>query len=90
MKYKIEKINYMLKHKDIKEGIIYISDEFYIRVHRCPCGCGEIIWIPIDDQRGWKLTEKDSEVTFSPSIGNFYLPCKSHYFIKNSEVVWCK
>lgn len=28
-------------------------------------------------------------LSLNPSIGNFSIPCKSHYFIKDSKVRWC-
>lgn len=75
--------------KEIQEGIIYISEEFSISKHKCPCGCGEVINIPIHEHRGWTINIVDDKVSFNPSIGNWYLKCKSHYYIKNNKIIWC-
>jgi len=70
------------------EGIIYISIEFGVTGHRCLCGCGELTILPINNvidgkDHGWKMTDKDGKLTFTPSVGNFQIPCKSHYIITN-------
>lgn len=77
------------EEKDMEPGKIYIADEFQVAAHFCCCGCGERILMSIDPL-GWKYTEEEGKPTFSPSIGNFGLPCKSHYFIRKGEVVWLK
>jgi len=73
---------------ELDDGILYISKEYQCAIHLCCCGCGREVVTPLD-QKGWKLTEKDGMVTLSPSIGSFNLPCRSHYFIRNDDVVWC-
>lgn len=73
---------------DMKQGTVYICDEFLVTSHLCCCGCGERVVMSIDPL-GWRYGEKDGKPTFAPSIGNFCFPCKSHYFIRNGEVVWC-
>jgi hypothetical protein len=42
--------------------------------------------VVIDGQdMGWHMTEKDGKVSFTPSIGNYQLPCKSHYIITKNK-----
>lgn len=69
------------------EGVLYISMEHSIAVHLCPCGCGNKVFTPFS-QNQWRLIF-NRMVTLEPSIGNFSLPCHSHYFITNNEIRWC-
>ena len=38
MKFKMRRVHYM--PKDLKPGILYVSEEFNIAIHLCACGCG--------------------------------------------------
>ena len=85
-----------MKHKfveyipaEIEEGILYISIEYDVAKHKCPCGCGTDIVTSLSPTR-WKLTYDGETVSLWSSIGNWTHPCKSHYFIKNDNVVWAK
>jgi hypothetical protein len=86
----------ILKHKfvnfipkDIKEGVLYISLEYKTAVHKCVCGCGKEVVTPLLPT-DWKLYNHGSTVSLDPSIGNWNFECKSHYFIKRNQVVWCR
>ena len=67
----------------LEEGIIYICLECQVAVHLCACGCGEKTVTPLG-MNGWTLSFRDGELSLSPSIGNFSIFCKSHYFIENN------
>ena len=71
---------------ELEEGILYVCLDCDVVVHKCACGCGEKVVLPLSPEH-WKLTY-DGEVTLSPSIGNYQYECKSHYFIRNGNVVW--
>jgi hypothetical protein len=72
----------------LENGIIYISMKYEIAVHLCCCGeCGMKTVTPLSSG-GWKLTLDNRLVTLEPSIGNFQFPCKSHYLIRNNNIVW--
>ena len=71
-----------------EEGMLYISLEYSTIIHKCCCGCGSEVCTPTD-LNGWSLTDIDGIVSLYPSIGNYNLPCRSHYFIKENKVVWC-
>ena len=71
---------------ELEEGILYVCLDCDVVVHKCACGCGEKVVLPLSPEH-WKLT-CDGEVTLSPSIGNYQYECKSHYFIRNGNVVW--
>lgn len=71
--------------EEMKEGVVYVSIEFGISIHKCLCGCGEETAMIINkdgDLDGWDLIENgNGKYSFTPSISNFHLPCKSHYII---------
>lgn len=72
---------------EIEEGVLYISIEYDVAKHKCPCGCGAEIVTTLSPAR-WKLIYDGETVSLSPSIGNWNHKCKSHYFIKNDKVIW--
>lgn len=68
-------------------GKLYISLEYHTASHLCACGCGfEVVTIlgPADSA----LTKSKRGVSISTSIGNSNFPCKSHYWIEDSQIVW--
>lgn len=71
----------------IKEDVLYISLEYDITKHKCPCGCGSIIVASLSPAR-YSITYDGESVSLYPSIGNWNLPCKSHYFIRNGKIIW--
>ena len=73
--------------EQLKPGILYVSHKYKTASHLCCCGCGEEIVTPIMPTE-WKLTIKNNKPTLYPSIGNWSLPCRSHYWIKNGHVEW--
>ncbi len=83
-----------LKHKfvksipdSLKDGILYISIEYATAIHKCCCGCGSEVVTPFSPT-DWELIFNGKTVSLSPSIGNWSLPCQSHYWITNNEVKW--
>ena len=77
-----EKVHYLPNISEMKEKIIYISDEYGISGHRCICGCGELTIMPIGKNE-WNYQVDESErLSMQPSVGNYQLPCKSHYIIQ--------
>lgn len=84
----------ILKHKfvdnipdNLEEGIIYISIPYATAIHRCCCGCGSEVVTPFSPTQ-WGLIYNGESITLEPSIGNWSLKCKSHYFIKKNKVIW--
>jgi hypothetical protein len=70
----------------LESGVLYISIEYAIAVHRCCCGCGEEVvtpFTPID----WSFIFDGETVSLHPSIGNWSLSCRSHYFIRRGQVI---
>lgn len=74
---------------DLEEGTIYISIEFAIAVHKCCCGCGNKVVMPLSPT-GWKLIYDGESISLDPSIGNWSFPCQSHYWIENNRVEWAR
>lgn len=71
---------------ELEEGVLYACLDCDVVVHKCACGCGEKVVLPLSPEH-WKLCY-DGEITLSPSIGNYQYNCKSHYFIRDGKVVW--
>jgi hypothetical protein len=67
---------------------LYVSDTYHTAIHLCACGCGYEIVTPLSGRMKWSLIESEQGVTLSPSIGNFSLPCVSHYWIRNGRIKW--
>jgi hypothetical protein len=71
----------------LKEGVIYISMPFATAIHKCCCGCGiEVVttFSPTD----WKLIFDGNTISLHPSIGNWSFACQSHYWVKQSYIIW--
>lgn len=84
--YKIEFVDNI--PKNLKDGVLYVCIECKVIVHKCACGCGEKTVTPIDRKYGWIMQYDGQTITLKPSIGNFSMPCKSHYYITESKVQW--
>ena len=74
---------------DLKEGTIYVSMAFATAVHKCCCGCGNEVVTPISPT-DWQLTFDGESISLYPSIGNWNLDCKSHYWIIRNRVQWAR
>src|SRR5688572_10153904 len=66
---------------------LYVSMKYKNMVHLCLCGCGRKVVTPLSPT-GWELSYNGREVSVFPSIGNWNLPCRSHYWITRSRVEW--
>lgn len=73
--------------EELEEGMLYISPRFRVIIHLCCCGCKNKVVTPLSPAR-WKMFFDGKTISLSPSIGNWSFDCESHYWIKNSEVVW--
>ncbi len=71
----------------LDEGLLYVSRKYGISGHLCPCGCGNKIITPLGKTE-WKLKVIKGKPSLYPSIGNWQLRCKSHYWILKGKVVW--
>lgn len=71
---------------DMKQGTVYICDEFLVTSHLCFCGCGERVVLAIDPA-GYKYSEEHGKPSLRPAIGNIGLPCGSCYRIHDGRIV---
>lgn len=71
----------------LEANVLYVSEEFEIAGHLCPCGCGSKIITPLGINE-WSLSVIEKKPTLKPSIGNWQLPCQSHYWIRRGEILW--
>ncbi len=73
--------------KEIESGLVYISLKYNTMVHLCCCGCNNKVVTPLSPT-GWSLKYDGDVISIKPSIGNWNFPCRSHYWISESSVVW--
>ena len=84
-KIELKRVQYM--PMELSPGILYVSEEFNVAGHMCPCGCGNKIITPLTPTE-WSFTIENDQPTLYPSIGNWQLPCRSHYWIVSGEIEW--
>lgn len=85
-------ITISLKHvrtmpQELQPGILYVSKEFETAAHLCPCGCKNKIVTPLGPTE-WSFKEEKGLPTLYPSIGNWQLPCQSHYWVTKGKIKW--
>ena len=72
--------------RQLEPGVLYVSMEYGTVVHSCCCGCGHEVVTPLTSN-DWTLTFNGEHVSLWPSVGNWNLPCRSHYIIKANNVI---
>lgn len=73
----------------LKAGIVYVSIPYATVVHLCCCGCGMEVVTPLAPT-DWALVYNGDTISLKPSIGNWGLPCRSHYWIVRNKVRWAR
>ena|SRR5271157_2932149 len=83
-----------LSHKFVKnvpdqleDGVVYVSIEYAMAIHKCCCGCGNEVVTSLSPT-DWKLIFDGISISLDPSIGNWGFDCKSHYWIRCNKVIW--
>ncbi|KVV15039.1 DUF6527 family protein [Flavobacterium sp. TAB 87] len=83
----------ILQHKfvefipeQLEDGVLYISLTYCTAIHKCACGCSNEVVTPFAPN-DWKMTFDGKTISLSPSIGNWNFDCRSHYWIRNSEII---
>ncbi|RYC10555.1 DUF6527 family protein [Nocardioides zhouii] len=71
----------------LEPGVLYVSIEFTTCAHLCACGCGEEVFTPLSPAQ-WSFAFNGRDISMRPSIGNWTLPCQSHYIIERGRVTW--
>lgn len=72
--------------RDLEPGLLYVSMEYGTVVHSCCCGCGHEVVTPLTPT-DWRITFDGETISLWPSVGNWNLPCRSHYVIKANRVI---
>lgn len=83
--FRLARVEYV--PKVLEPGVLYVAKEFDIAVHLCACGCGAKVTTPLGPTE-WKVSEKNGLPTLRPSVGNWQLPCRSHYLITVGRTEW--
>lgn len=84
MKYNILEVEQF--PDSFEPGILYWSKKFKISAHLCACGCGDVIYLPVDPAN-YSIRMDKRGPTLRPSVGNWNV-CNAHYFITNGDVRW--
>jgi hypothetical protein len=80
-----EFVEYIPEHP--APGVLYVSRRYATAMHLCCCGCRSEVVTPLNPAK-WRLTEDGVTVSLHPSVGNWSLPCQSHYWITGNRVQW--
>jgi len=82
-----QKIPVVIKHRreiplksEMEENTLYYMSSIEYVSHKCLCGCGAMITLPVS-QGGWTFDYTNDKATMTPSILND--GCKAHYIITN-------
>jgi hypothetical protein len=70
-------------------GTLYVSIPYRTCGHLGCCGCGEEVITPLSPAQ-WSLTYNGEDISLHPSVGNWALPCQSHYWIRRGAVQWSR
>lgn len=73
----------------LDEGVLYVCVQYATAAHNCFCGCGHEVVTPIHPTK-WKLSFNGVNVSLYPSIGSWSLPCKSHYWLQDGQIMWAE
>ena len=84
-KFSLREVDYL--PKELEEGVLFYSEEYSIAAHLCACGCGNTVYTPVKAGE-WSIRKEAAGPSLKPSIGNWNLPCRSHYWLQNGCVEW--
>ena len=71
----------------MEDSVLYVSMTYATAIHKCACGCGQQAVTPLSPDE-WSLTYNGEAISLVPSIGNWGMACKSHYWIQDNRVIW--
>ena len=75
--------------RELRQGVLYVSIPYATVIHMCCCGCGQQVVTPLAPSQ-WTLSFDGKSISLHPSVGNWNFPCRSHYWIRNNQVLWAK
>lgn len=73
--------------RQLEPNVLYVSEEYAVAGHLCACGCGNKVITPLGPAE-WSFSERNGKPSLHPSIGNWQLPCRSHYVISGGHIRW--
>lgn len=73
----------------MESGVLYVSTAYNTCGHLCCCGCGHEVVTPLSPAQ-WSFTYDGENLSLNPSVGNWALPCRSHYWIRKGTVQWTR
>lgn len=85
MKFGLQQVEFM--PKELAPNVLYVSEKYGTAAHLCACGCGTKIRTPLGPTE-WSVRHDRNGPTLWPSVGNWQLPCRSHYLITNGHIEW--
>lgn len=83
--FRLERVHYI--PSPLEPGILYVAEEFDVAGHLCACGCGSKVLTPLGPTE-WSVVDSKEGPSLTPSIGNWQIPCQSHYWISEGRVEW--
>jgi hypothetical protein len=72
--------------EQLEPGVLYVSMQYATAVHLCCCGCQREVVTPLSPAQ-WRATFDGENISLYPSIGNWNLPCRSHYILRDGNVL---
>lgn len=73
--------------RTLEQGVVYVSMTIGVVCHSCFCGCGHETITPLSPIE-WKLQYDGESISLYPSINNWAARCRSHYWIRDGDVIW--
>ncbi len=66
------------------------KEKSWLLTFLCPCGCSKIIMLNLlqEEKPNWSYSINKKRISIYPSV-NRVTGCKSHFWIKNGQVLWC-
>lgn len=71
----------------MEDDVLYVSIAYATAIHKCACGCGHQAVTPLSPEE-WSLTYNGEAISLRPSIGNWGMTCRSHYWIRDNRIIW--
>jgi len=72
----------------LEANVLYISDKYGTATHLCMCGCNTEVVTPLSKDMWFYEINKRNQLTLKPSVGNYKIPCKSHYLLQKGDVLF--
>lgn len=79
---------------ELDNGVVYVvrdGDEPDSLILKCPCGCGEIIYLNLltDTKPVWKFNiNRFGLISIVPSVWRT-VRCRSHFFLTKGRIIQC-